>query len=57
VHEFLVTQGGGRVTAGIRERVQRVPGVDSVVVEQTWNPPWTIARMNDTGRRVVGLFV
>jgi metal-sulfur cluster biosynthetic enzyme len=55
VHEFLVTQGGGRVNEGIRERLLRIPGIDSVVVNKTWNPPWTISRMTVAGRRVVGL--
>ena len=55
VHEFLVTKGGGRVNEGICERLLRIPGIDSVVVDKTWNPPWTISRMTAAGRRVVGL--
>ena len=38
VHEFLVSQGGGRVGEGIREHVGRVPGVDMVRVTPSWNP-------------------
>ena len=55
VHDFLVTQGGGRVSEGIRERLQRIRGIHSVVVTARWNPPWSIARMTEAGRRAVGL--
>ena len=55
MHEFLVTQGGGRVDEGIRERVERIPGVHTVAVSAAWNPPWSIARMTPDGRRAVGL--
>ncbi len=55
MYNFLVTQGGGRVEAGIRERLMRLPGVRDVVVDFTWNPPWSIARLSDAGRREMGL--
>ena len=54
-YNFLVTQGGGRVDDGIRERLLRLEGVRDVVVDLTWNPPWTIARMTDAGRQAMGL--
>ena len=54
VHEFLVTQGGGRVTEGIQERLMRVPGVKSVVVSLEWNPSWSLARLTANGRKAVG---
>ncbi len=54
-YNFLVTAGGGRVEPGIRERVMKLKGVRDVVVEMTWNPPWTEARLTDEGRRVLGL--
>ncbi len=54
-YEFLVTQGGGRVENGIQERVLEIPGVNNVVVEFTWNPPWSIHRMTDAGRKAVGV--
>ena len=57
VFEFLVTAGGGRVEPGIRERVMKLPGVRDVVVECTWNPPWSISRLTAAGRRAVGLSV
>lgn len=55
MHNFLVTQGGGRVDDGIRDRLQRMPGVESVVVTKSDNPGWTLARLNAAGRRVLGL--
>jgi metal-sulfur cluster biosynthetic enzyme len=55
VHDFLVTAGGGRVEPGIRERLLKLDKVREVVVSATWNPPWTIARATDAGRRALGL--
>ena len=55
VYDFLSTQGGGRVTEGIRDRLLKLPGVKDVVVDFTWDPPWTVARLTDAGRRAVGL--
>ena len=55
MHDFIVFQGGGRVEEGIRERVLKLPGVRDVVVDLTWNPPWTSARLTAAGRGEVGL--
>lgn len=55
VYEFLVTQGGGRVEQGIRERLLKVRGIREVVVECTWNPPWSSARLSESTRRELGL--
>lgn len=55
VYQFLVTQGGGRVDAGIRERLLKLPGVRDVHVDFTWNPAWTSARLTDQGRQAMGL--
>ena len=52
---FLVSAGGGRIEPGIRERVLKIPGVRDVVVEFTWNPPWTVHRLTEKGRRELGL--
>jgi metal-sulfur cluster biosynthetic enzyme len=54
-YNFLVTAGGGRIEPGIRERVMKIPGVRDVVVEHTWNPPWTVHRLTEKGRRELGL--
>ncbi len=54
-YNFLVTAGGGRIEPGIRERVMKIPGVRDVVVEHTWNPPWTVHRLSEKGRRELGL--
>jgi hypothetical protein len=55
VYQFLEFQGGGRVTAGIREKLLNIAGIRHVNVEFTWNPPWTIARLSDTARETLGL--
>ncbi len=55
MHNFLVTQGGGRVDDGIRDRLQRIPGVTCVVVTKSVNPQWTLARLSADGRRALGL--
>lgn len=54
-YNFLVTSGGGRIEPGIRERLLKVKGVRDVLVEFTWNPPWTVDRLTDAGRRALGL--
>ncbi|MGD9722504.1 MAG: metal-sulfur cluster assembly factor [Pirellulales bacterium] len=54
-YNFLVSAGGGRVDPGIRERVLAVEGVREVVVEFTWEPPWSVTRLTDVGRSALGL--
>jgi metal-sulfur cluster biosynthetic enzyme len=39
----------------IRERLLRLDGVREVVVNFTWEPPWTAARLTEAGRRAMGL--
>ena len=39
----------------IRDRVQQLPGVRECVVEFTWEPEWTVARLTEAGRRALGL--
>ena len=39
----------------IRDRVQQLEGVRDCVVEVTWEPAWTVARLTAAGRRAVGL--
>lgn len=57
VYDFLVTQGGGRVEEGIRERLLKIDGVREVVVDFTWDPPWTVHRLSDVARSSLGLRV
>jgi metal-sulfur cluster biosynthetic enzyme len=55
VHDFFVSRGGGRLEDGIRERLLRIPGIERVVVDLVWNPPWTAARLTAAGRKAIGL--
>lgn len=34
----------------VRERLLHEPGVEDVVVNVVWDPPWTAARMTQAGR-------
>ncbi len=54
-YNFFVSEGGGRVGEGIRERLEKLAGVRDVVVSFTWDPPWSAARLSDEGRRALGL--
>jgi metal-sulfur cluster biosynthetic enzyme len=55
VYQFFVSQGGGRVEEGIRERLLKLTGVRDVVVDFTWEPAWTSARLTDRGRAALGM--
>jgi metal-sulfur cluster biosynthetic enzyme len=39
----------------IRERLLALDGVREVIIDCTWEPPWTAARMTAAGRRTMGL--
>ena len=39
----------------VRTRLERLPDVHSVVVDLTWDPPWTPDRLSDAGWGVMGL--
>ncbi|HTM56216.1 MAG TPA: metal-sulfur cluster assembly factor [Pirellulales bacterium] len=54
MYQFLVTAGGGRIEPGIRERLLEIDGIRDVVVEMTWEPPWSVARLSDAGRKAMG---
>lgn len=47
--------GSGGNTVPVEQRLLKVPGVKSVVVEQTWEPGWNSNRLTDEGRRKLGL--
>lgn len=34
----------------IRERLLEEPGIDHVIIEVTWDPPWTTKRITERGR-------
>ena len=55
VYQYLEYQGGGRNSEGIREQLLHIDGIDDVVVEFTWDPPWTASRLNAQGRHWMGL--
>lgn len=39
----------------MRERLLRLPGVREVIIEPTWNPPWSPNLLTDAGRKAMGL--
>jgi metal-sulfur cluster biosynthetic enzyme len=39
----------------IRDRLLQLDGVRECVVESTWEPAWTLARLTDAGRKAMGL--
>ena len=45
---------GAMIQEGISEAVQRVPGVDAVEVELTWDPPWTPELMSEDAKFILG---
>ena len=55
VYDFLVTQGGGRVDEGIRERVLKVPGIRDVVVDFTGEPAGDVNRVSVACRKALGI--
>lgn len=40
----------------IRERLEREPGVDEVVVQVVWDPPWTRERLSERAREQLRRF-
>jgi len=34
----------------IRERLLEEPGIEDVIIEVTWDPPWTTERITERGR-------
>jgi len=40
----------------VRERLMREPGVDDVVFNIVWDPPWTAARMTQAGREALEMW-
>ena len=57
VHYTLTSMGcpvGPMIQEGIHEAASRVPGVEDVEVELTWDPPWTPERMSDDAKFILG---
>lgn len=40
----------------VRERLEREPGVDEVVVQVVWDPPWTRERLSERAREQLRRF-
>jgi metal-sulfur cluster biosynthetic enzyme len=47
--------GSGGNSTPVEQRLRKVPGVRSVVVEQTWEPHWNVNRLTAEGRRKLGM--
>ena len=45
---------GPMIQEGIHEAASRVPGVEDVEVELTWDPPWSPERMSDDAKFILG---
>jgi metal-sulfur cluster biosynthetic enzyme len=45
---------GPMIQEGIDEAVRRVPGVEDVEVELTWDPPWTPEKMSEDAKFILG---
>ena len=45
---------GAMIQEGIYDSVARVPGVEEVEVELTWDPPWTPDRMSEDAKFILG---
>ena len=45
---------GPMIQEGMDEAVRRVPGVEDVEIELTWEPPWTPERMSDDAKFILG---
>jgi metal-sulfur cluster biosynthetic enzyme len=45
---------GPMIQESIDEAVRRVPGVDDVEIELTWEPPWTPERMSEDAKFILG---
>lgn len=56
--EMTLTTPGCPLHGSIRADVERVllqlPGVDTVLVDLVWDPPWTPEAMSDTAKRTLG---
>ena len=46
---------GPMIQEGIHDAAARVPGVEEVEVELTWDPPWSPERMSDDAKFILGI--
>jgi metal-sulfur cluster biosynthetic enzyme len=45
---------GPMIQEGMDEAARRVPGVEDVEIELTWDPPWTPELMSDDAKFILG---
>ena len=45
---------GPMIEEGIREAAERVPGVEQVETDLTWDPPWTPELMSEDAKFILG---
>ena len=45
---------GPMIQEGIHDAAGRVPGVEEVEVELTWDPPWSPERMSEDAKFILG---
>jgi metal-sulfur cluster biosynthetic enzyme len=60
IHVLMTMPHRGRPKFGylaepIRQRLSRLPGVEQVVVDLTWNPPWSIADLSPGAASAFGV--
>lgn len=41
------------ITWDVRERLLDEPGIEEVVIETVWDPPWTTGRIHERGRKIL----
>ncbi|MFN2467878.1 MAG: metal-sulfur cluster assembly factor [Gaiellaceae bacterium] len=46
---------GPMIQEDIHRAASEVEGVDAVEVELTWDPPWTVERMSDDAKFILGV--
>ena len=45
---------GPMIEEGIYEAIARVPGVEAIEAELTWDPPWSPEKMSDDAKFILG---
>ena len=56
VKPALLAQRLGPLMQDVERKVQSLDGIDKVVVDLTFDPPWTPERMSEEARLTTGLY-